>query len=66
MTITIRFPATPGTKVGIEGMTQEQKIMKSLSTQVAKVEFDFATCFALLSPLIGIVVGFLGLLLFAR
>jgi hypothetical protein len=47
-------------------MTQEQKLMKNSTTQVAKLEWDFATCFAFLSPLIGIVVGFLSLLLFAR
>lgn len=60
------FPARSASKIGIDGMTQEQNLMKSSTTQVAKLEWDFATWFALLSPLIGIVLGFLSLLLFAH
>jgi hypothetical protein len=66
MTLTARFPATPASKIGIDGMTQQQNLMNSSITPIAKVGWDFSTCFALLSPLIGIVVGFLSLLLFAR
>jgi hypothetical protein len=40
--------------------------MNSSTTRMAKVEWDFSTCFACLSPLIGILVGFLSLFFFAR
>gem|GEM_PF-6379689 len=35
-------------------------------TPKAKAEWDFSTCFAFASPLIGLLIGFLSLLLFAR
>jgi len=37
--------------------------MKSSTTPAARAEWDFSTCFAFLSPLIGILVGFLELAL---
>ena len=45
---------------------RQRKLAAGVLKQAASTACDFSTCFALLSPLIGIVVGFLSLLVFAR
>ena len=45
--------------------SSKRQAMKTLNTNM-KRELDFSTLFAFFSPVLGVLVGFLGLLLFAR
>jgi hypothetical protein len=43
----------------------EQQAMKTLNT-IVKHQWDFSTFFVVISPVLGVLLGFLGLLIFAR